>query len=115
VGWFAKNKRANSFLNKGEFFELTHLSFCVQIWLHPSSLILERTKKMQEIPNEKILRLRSVLSRTGLSRSMAYALMSEKLFPKPIGLGARAVGWLESEIDSWIAERVKASRCQPVQ
>ena len=62
--------------------------------------------------NEKIIRLRSMLSRTGLSRSMAYDLMAKDLFPKPISLGARAVGWLESEIDTWIAQRVKASRCQ---
>jgi len=68
---------------------------------------------MQEIPNEKILRLRPVLARTGLSRSMAYDLMAKSQFPKPISLGARAVGWLESEIDAWIAERVKTSRCQP--
>lgn len=68
-----------------------------------------------QLPNENILRLRSVLSRTGLSRSMAYDLMGKDQFPKPIGLGARAVGWLESEIDAWIAQRVKASRCQPSQ
>jgi len=65
---------------------------------------------MQNTSNEKIIRLRPVLSRTGLSRSMAYDLMAKDLFPKPISLGARAVGWLESEIDTWIAERVKASR-----
>jgi prophage regulatory protein len=59
---------------------------------------------------EKILRLRPMLSRTGLSRSMAYDLMAKDQFPRPIGLGARAVGWLESEIDAWIVERVKASR-----
>lgn len=63
-----------------------------------------------QFSNEKILRLRSVLSRTGLSRSMAYDLMTKDQFPKPIGLGARAVGWLESEIDAWIAERIQASR-----
>jgi len=68
-----------------------------------------------QLTNEKILRLRPVLSRTGLSRSMAYDLMAKDQFPKPIGLGARAVGWLESEIDAWIAQRVKASRCQPSQ
>lgn len=65
--------------------------------------------------NEKILRLRPVLSRTGLSRSMAYDLMAKEQFPKPISLGARAVGWLESEIDAWIAQRIKATRCQPSQ
>ena len=57
---------------------------------------------------EKILRLRAVLARTGLTRSMAYALIKAGSFPVPINLGARAVGWLESEIDTWLAERVAA-------
>jgi prophage regulatory protein len=65
---------------------------------------------MRKIPNENILRLRTVLVRTGLTRSMAYALLKDGHFPKPINLGPRAVGWLESEIDGWIAERVQASR-----
>jgi prophage regulatory protein len=64
----------------------------------------------QKVPNEKILRLRSVLARTGLGRSMAYALVKDGLFPQPISLGPRAVGWLESEVDGWIAHRVEASR-----
>ena len=69
-------------------------------------------KEPTEIALQKatILRLRPMLSRTGLSRSMAYDLIARNQFPKPICLGVRAVGWLESEIDTWIAERVKASR-----
>ncbi len=65
---------------------------------------------MQKIPNEKILRLRSVLARTGLSRSMAYMLLRDGLFPKPISLGLRAVGWLESEVDGWIVQCIQKSR-----
>ncbi len=57
-----------------------------------------------------ILRLPAVKTRTGLSRSTIYLRVSECLFPKPINLGARAVGWLESEIDGWLASRVKESR-----
>lgn len=67
---------------------------------------------MQSIPNEKILRLKTVLGRTGLTRSMAYALLKDGQFPRPINLGARAVGWLESEIDAWIADRIEASRAK---
>lgn len=67
---------------------------------------------MQKIPNEKILRLKTVMGRTGLTRSMAYALLKDGQFPRPINLGPRAVGWLESEIDAWIAARVQASRAK---
>ena len=50
----------------------------------------------------QVLRLRDVKSRTGKSTSGIYADMAAGRFPKPIPLGERAVGWLESEIDSWI-------------
>ncbi len=58
----------------------------------------------------RILRLKQAKERTGLSRSTLYALIKEGKFPAPIALGARAVGWLSSDIDSWIEARVKASR-----
>ena len=57
-----------------------------------------------------IQRLPIVKARTGLSRSTIYSRGAEGSFPKPVSLGARAVGWLESEIDSWLSSRVEASR-----
>ena len=58
----------------------------------------------------EILRRPQVEARTGLSRSTIYQRIKEGTFPSPISLGAKAVGWLESEIDAWLAERIKASR-----
>ena len=43
----------------------------------------------------KILRLPTVLDRTGLSRSTVYQRVTEGRFPRPVSLGARAVGWIE--------------------
>ena len=57
-----------------------------------------------------VLRLPVVKARTGLSRSTIYLRIVEGSFPKPVSLGDRAVGWLESEIDSWLSSRVEASR-----
>jgi prophage regulatory protein len=57
-----------------------------------------------------ILRLPTVKARTGLSRSTIYLRISEKLFPKPVSLGGRAVGWVESEIDDWLAQQIDSSR-----
>ena len=57
-----------------------------------------------------VLRLPKVKSLTGLSRSTIYLRISEGTFPKPINLGARAVGWLESDIQSWIENRIEESR-----
>lgn len=57
-----------------------------------------------------ILRLTQVKARTGLSRSTIYLRIAQKRFPKQVALGDRAVGWLENEIDQWIAERVDQAR-----
>ena len=57
-----------------------------------------------------VLRLPDVKSRTGLSRSSIYNYVSNGTFPKPISLGARAVGWLEAEIDQWINGQIESSR-----
>ncbi len=53
-----------------------------------------------------ILRLPAVKQRTGLSRSSIYLHIADGSFPAPISLGPRAVGWIESEIDEWIAEKI---------
>ena len=50
----------------------------------------------------RVLRLRAVKAKTGQATSTIYAAMASGKFPRPIPLGERAVGWLESEIDSWI-------------
>ena len=57
-----------------------------------------------------ILRRPQVEQRTGLSRSTLYQYIQDGLFPRPVSLGARAVGWLESEVNAWIAARAKAVR-----
>ncbi|MFC6519268.1 helix-turn-helix transcriptional regulator [Undibacterium arcticum] len=57
-----------------------------------------------------ILRLPKVKERTGLSRSTIYALIKGGQFKAPISLGARAVGWLESDVSDFIEARIKASR-----
>jgi prophage regulatory protein len=57
-----------------------------------------------------ILRLPAVKTRTGLSRSTIYLRVSQGRFPRPVSLGGRAVGWVEEEIHSWLAERIAASR-----
>lgn len=64
-------------------------------------------------PTLTVLRRRQVEARTGLPRSSLYVLIAEGRFPAPIHLTAKSVGWLEHEIDAWIAERAKASRQIP--
>ena len=49
-----------------------------------------------------ILRLPKVTHTTGLCRSSIYARIQRGTFPKPIKLGPKAVGWLASEVDTWL-------------
>ena len=58
----------------------------------------------------RFLRLPEVLARTGLSRSTIYVRLDQGRFPRPVSLGARAVGWVEAEVDDWMRERIVASR-----
>lgn len=52
-----------------------------------------------------IERLPKVIQRTGLGRSSIYAAIARGDFPPPVKLSARAVGFVSSEIDQWIANR----------
>lgn len=71
----------------------------------------EKRNMHQKIQHElTILRRRHVEQRTGLSRSTLYQYMKDGAFPKPVQLGLRAVGWLESDVSQWIAARVKVHR-----
>ena len=59
-----------------------------------------------------ILRLPTVKARTGLSRSTIYLRIKQGTFPAPISLGARAVGWVDSEIQQWLDEKIESSRTE---
>lgn len=49
-----------------------------------------------------ILRIHGVKAKTGLSRATIYARVKANTFPRPVSLGGRAVGWIESEVDAWL-------------
>ncbi len=55
---------------------------------------------------KRVLRRPAVLDKTGESTSTIYEKMARGQFPRPIRLGARAVGWLEDEIDRYIEQRI---------
>ena len=63
-----------------------------------------------EMAGNTILRLPQVKTRTGLSRSCIYMRIAAGSFPRSIRLGARAVGWIEADIDTWIAQQIDANR-----
>jgi prophage regulatory protein len=50
---------------------------------------------------DRILRLKTVLDRTGLSRSTLYRKMQNGTFPKNVQISERCAGWRESAINAW--------------
>jgi prophage regulatory protein len=55
-----------------------------------------------------ILRCREVIKRTGMSKATLYRRIADGEFPRSVSLGGSMVGWLESEINNWIASRVSS-------
>ncbi len=61
----------------------------------------------EEIIPMRFLRLKEVMSLTGLGRSTIYKFMADDTdFPKSVPLGGRAVAWVESEIEEWMESRL---------
>ncbi|WLH35004.1 AlpA family phage regulatory protein [Pseudomonas sp. FP2196] len=64
----------------------------------------------------RIVRLKQLTERIGLGRSTIYDRMDvqspryDATFPKPIKLGAAAIGWIDSEITTWIEQRMSTKK-----
>ena len=54
----------------------------------------------------RILKLAEVETAVGLKRSIIYELIAAGSFPRPIALTPTARGWVETEVDSWLDQRV---------
>lgn len=53
---------------------------------------------------ERIIRLKTVLDRTGLSRSTLYRKIGEGTFPRQVPISIHGAGWHESAVNRWIAD-----------
>ena len=88
----------------------------------PERFTFNRRKRILAAQNQlplTILRRKQVEARTGLSRSTIYAKLRrnpnrpsdyDPTFPKPVSMGAKAVGWIESELDAWLTAQIAKSR-----
>jgi len=56
-------------------------------------------------PN-RIIRLKTVLARTGLSRSTIYRKIKEGTFPAQLKISTNGAGWRESDINRWVTDPV---------
>lgn len=61
----------------------------------------------------RLLRMSAVSARVGLSRSAIYVMIKAGTFPKPVPLNDKSVGWLEAEVEEWIASRIAVRDSEP--
>jgi prophage regulatory protein len=60
----------------------------------------------QSTPPKRILRIRQVCEKTGMSRAWIYRAIKSGGFPAPLRLSIRSIGWEEKMVDSWISTRI---------
>ena len=67
-----------------------------------------KEQHMAQFPNSTlaILRRKQVQVESGYSRSTIYLRIAQGLWPKPVSLGARAVGWPAGEVSAVNAARI---------
>jgi prophage regulatory protein len=53
---------------------------------------------------DRIVRLKTVIARTGLSRSTIYRKIAKGTFPAQLKISINGAGWRESDINRWIAD-----------
>jgi prophage regulatory protein len=80
------------------------------IWAHTDTEVTTRVKTEKVIEShrvllDRLLRLPEVMRVTGMRRVTIWRNERAGKFPRRVRLGIRAIGWRESEISRWIAER----------
>lgn len=64
---------------------------------------------------ERIIRMKTVLDRTGLSRSTIYRKIAEGTFPSQAKISVHGASWYESAIGRWIADPVHYREEEPAE
>jgi prophage regulatory protein len=60
---------------------------------------------------DRILRLRMVIDRTGLSASTIYRKIEAGTFPRQVRISSRCSGWRESAVENWLAQLEEGDWC----
>jgi prophage regulatory protein len=77
--------------------------------LHPKSTVMIQEQEVMDM-YPKLLRLKEVMKRTGLSRSTIYSLIAKGKFIPQVVITERCVGWVEDEVHDWLLKRIENSR-----
>jgi prophage regulatory protein len=52
-----------------------------------------------------------VIEVTGLRKTTIYELQAKGRFPRRVKITAHSVGWVEADVQAWLAQRVELSAC----
>lgn len=58
----------------------------------------------------RLLRLPQIIQQTGLKKTTLYEMQKRGNFPMRVQITANSVGWVEKEVNAWVAGRVAASK-----
>jgi prophage regulatory protein len=73
--------------------------------LIPGGFANDQKVEARPVPDpDSIIRLKTVLARTGLSRSTLYRKISDGTFPRQVKISMHGAGWHESAVGRWIAD-----------
>lgn len=63
-----------------------------------------------QVQSEKrLIRMEQVAGMIGMCKSSIYKMLrAGSDFPKPVQIGPRAVGFVQSEVEAWIQDRIDA-------
>ncbi len=70
----------------------------------------EQNSMKYGIAAKRLIRLPEVLNKTGFCKAWIYELIKSGGFPSQVKIGARAVAFIESEVDEWIESTIFDSR-----
>jgi prophage regulatory protein len=59
------------------------------------------------LEGDRLLKVDEVMARLGVSRSTIWRLTQSGDFPRPVSISPGRKGWLQSQVDAWIASRLR--------
>lgn len=84
--------------------------------VRPETIISDgpcRISAMEPPTTDRILRIGTVLDRTGLSRSTLYRKIKAGEFPNRVQISTNCVGWRESSVTAWLEDPMRYSSADP--
>jgi prophage regulatory protein len=76
-----------------------------RVTIPEQKLSIEQTQ-IREKQASDLIRIKEVMSMTGLSKSSIYTYKSKGEFPNSIQLSSRSVAWVRVDVEQWILDKI---------